>query len=70
MALILSVVTLLALFFARVWVNVVVAAVVGVLVVCVHACLRGTEDLVVDDLESPYGPMLSGGDTAGPYIPV
>lgn len=31
----------------------------GVLLVIFHAAIRGTDDLVTDDLESPYGAMLS-----------
>lgn len=57
--------TVVALLMTNVWLNVVLSVVVGVGVVCLHGVLRGTEDLVVDDHESPYGPMLS--DPPAPY---
>ncbi|CAA7015348.1 unnamed protein product [Microthlaspi erraticum] len=45
-----------------VWLRALTTVGFGVLILILHAALRGTEDLVTDDLESPYGPMLS---TAG-----
>ncbi|KAG7595780.1 Prenylated rab acceptor PRA1 [Arabidopsis suecica] len=45
-----------------VWLRALTTVGFGVLVLILHAALRGTDDLVSDDLESPYGPMLS---TAG-----
>ncbi|OIW17914.1 hypothetical protein TanjilG_00244 [Lupinus angustifolius] len=65
-------VTVVAMFVTNAWVNVVVSVIVWGLVVCFHGALRGTEDLVVDDHDSPYGPMLSGnpppsGGGAGGY---
>ncbi|KAL3506035.1 hypothetical protein ACH5RR_031417 [Cinchona calisaya] len=51
----LGLLTLLALIFAKVWVNVVVSVVIGALIVCLHGALRAPEE----DLESPYGYLLS-----------
>ncbi|KAK4258082.1 hypothetical protein QN277_007582 [Acacia crassicarpa] len=65
----LGLITLVALILTHVWLNVFLSIVIGIVVVCLHAAFRGTEDLVMDDQESPYGPMLSGG-TGGPYVPV
>ncbi|KAL5542112.1 hypothetical protein UlMin_009822 [Ulmus minor] len=62
----LGLVTVLALLFTNVWVNVVVSIVVGVGVVCLHAVLRGTEDLVMDDQQSPYGALVAE-DPEGTY---
>ncbi|KAF1880068.1 hypothetical protein Lal_00022197 [Lupinus albus] len=65
-------VTVVAMFVTNAWLNVVVSVIVWGLVVCFHGAFRGTEDLVVDDHDSPYGPMLSGnpppsGGGAGGY---
>ncbi|KAL3507715.1 hypothetical protein ACH5RR_033097 [Cinchona calisaya] len=51
----LGLVTLVALIFAKVWLNVVVSVVIGVVIVCLHGALRAPEE----DLESPYGTLLS-----------
>ncbi|XP_010556885.1 PREDICTED: PRA1 family protein D-like [Tarenaya hassleriana] len=51
--------TIAALVTTGVWLKALSTVGFGVLFVILHAALRGTEDLV-DDLESPYGPMLSG----------
>lgn len=50
-------ITFVALVLANVWWNVFVSVLIGGFVVCVHAALRAPED--VDDMESPYGPLLS-----------
>lgn len=65
----LGIITVVALILTHVWLNVLASVAIGIVVVCLHAAFRGTEDLVMDDQESPYGPMLSG-STAGPYRPV
>lgn len=62
----LGVVTVVALLLTRVWVNVVASIAIGVAVVCLHALFRGTEDLVTDDQDSPYGTLLSD-DPQGNY---
>lgn len=54
----LGVVTVAALLLTQVWVNVVVSVAIGIALVCLHAVLRGTEDLVMEDRESPYGALL------------
>ncbi|KAE8728191.1 PRA1 family protein D [Hibiscus syriacus] len=54
--------TVAGLVLTRVWGNVLVAVAVGVGFVFLHALLRSTDDLVMDDLESPYGHVLAGGD--------
>ncbi|KAI4345739.1 hypothetical protein L6164_012837 [Bauhinia variegata] len=65
----LGIITIVALVLTHVWLNVVASLAIGVVLVCLHAALRGTEDLVMDDQESPYGPMLSE-HPAGPYTQV
>lgn len=57
--------TFFGLVLTGVWVNVLVSAVVGIAVVVLHAALRRTDDLVMDDLESPYGHVL-GDDLDSP----
>ncbi|XP_050372105.1 PRA1 family protein D-like [Argentina anserina] len=59
---VLGVVTVVALVLTHVWLNVVVSGAVGVVLVGVHAVFRGTEDLVMEDKESPYGALLSEDD--------
>ncbi|KAK8555997.1 hypothetical protein V6N13_070068 [Hibiscus sabdariffa] len=54
--------TLAGLLLTGVWGNVLAAVAVGVGSVILHAVLRSTDDLVMDDLESPYGHVLAGGD--------
>ncbi|KAK8982547.1 hypothetical protein V6N11_046467 [Hibiscus sabdariffa] len=54
--------TLAGLLLTGVWGNVLAAVAVGVGFVILHAVLRSTDDLVMDDLESPYGHVLAGGD--------
>lgn len=57
----LSLVTLVALFFTKVWVNIIVSLVIGAVIISIHAALRAPEE----DVEgSPYGSLLS--DVASP----
>ncbi|ESQ44662.1 hypothetical protein EUTSA_v10003278mg [Eutrema salsugineum] len=51
--------TLFSLFITGVWLRALTTVGFGVLLVILHAAVRGTDDLVTDDLESPYGAMLS-----------
>ncbi|KAM7256184.1 hypothetical protein ACFE04_011925 [Oxalis oulophora] len=63
--------TIGVLIWNQVWVEVFLGGVVvGGSLVFLHALLRSTDDLVMDDLESsPYGPMfeLDDGSPEGPY---
>ncbi|KAK6254836.1 hypothetical protein SCA6_016141 [Theobroma cacao] len=54
--------TVAGLVLTGVWLNVLGAVAIGASMVILHAALRSTDDLVMDDLESPYGHVLAGGD--------
>ncbi|XP_022761111.1 PRA1 family protein D-like [Durio zibethinus] len=54
--------TVAGLVLTGVWVNVLVAVAIGASLVILHAALRSTDDLLMDDLESPYGHVLAGRD--------
>ncbi|KDP40277.1 hypothetical protein JCGZ_02275 [Jatropha curcas] len=60
----LFVATILVLIWSGVWLNLLVAVVIGVVLVVLHAVLRSTDDLVADDIEtSPYVNLLSDDDS-------
>ncbi|KAH1138877.1 hypothetical protein AAZX31_10G170200 [Glycine max] len=66
----LSLVTLVALFATGAWLYLLLAVLIAAVVVFLHAALRSTDELVGDDQESPYGPMLGDTPATGAYVPV
>ncbi|XP_062108201.1 PRA1 family protein D [Humulus lupulus] len=62
---VLGVVTLVALFMTHVWFNFFISIAIGAGLASLHALLRSTDDLVMDDQQLPYGQLSD--DTRGTY---
>ncbi|KAM6545600.1 hypothetical protein CsatB_026336 [Cannabis sativa] len=62
---VLGVVSLVALFMTHVWLNFFVSIAIGAGLASLHALLRSTDDLVMDDQQSPYGQLSD--DSPGTY---